>query len=459
MAKSRVVLVMVTALVISSVLLTSSCALFNSAPEITSLTSSSISVNPGGNCTVACSASDPDGDTLIYEWTASDGAISGGGSSVTWIAPTVIGSYQVSVAVSDGHNNSATESITIPVINTPPVIVSVVPSETNIPPEGSCTVTCTANDADGDPLSYQWTANDGEITGSGSAVTWQAPEEEGNYNVSVTVSDGKGGTDSDSCVIEVEMKFGSLDIDSTPTGAMVFLDGEDTGSITPLVINNLEPGQHTVKLTYFHHKDREQTVLVKPDETTNLNWSLNYAADQMVTIQPGPVPGKDATVDIFLPDTNYGVHYEIAAGRAVLDTLRTYIQFNLDEIPDDVIITDADLGLYYYESVGGSLVVEVGAYRVLQSWNEGGITWNNQPNCANTPRFVRAVPAAVSNGFVYWSLDDLVIDWLDGTVQNYGVMLRAVDESVVQAWKGFYSSDAIASELPKLTVHYYDPNP
>jgi hypothetical protein len=60
-------------------------------------------------------------------------------------------------------------------------------------PSGSCQIVCTASDHDGDKLSYNWSADGGEITGEGATVTWTAPNSEGSYNVTVTVTDGHGG--------------------------------------------------------------------------------------------------------------------------------------------------------------------------------------------------------------------------------------------------------------------------
>jgi hypothetical protein len=60
-------------------------------------------------------------------------------------------------------------------------------------PSGSCQIVCTASDHDGDQLSYNWSASGGGITGEGATVTWTAPNSEGSYNVTVTVTDGRGG--------------------------------------------------------------------------------------------------------------------------------------------------------------------------------------------------------------------------------------------------------------------------
>jgi len=83
-----------------------------------------------------------------------------------------------------------------------PAITSLEAPEKVIP-SGSCQISCNASDSDGDELSYNWSAGEGEINGEGAMVTWTAPDPEGSYNVTVTVSDGRGGEDTDYVIITV----------------------------------------------------------------------------------------------------------------------------------------------------------------------------------------------------------------------------------------------------------------
>lgn len=55
-------------------------------------------------------------------------------------------------------------------------------------------VVVTATDLDSDPLSYAYNVNGGAITGTGPAVQWTAPPTAGAYGLTVTVTDGNGGT-------------------------------------------------------------------------------------------------------------------------------------------------------------------------------------------------------------------------------------------------------------------------
>jgi hypothetical protein len=84
-----------------------------------------------------------------------------------------------------------------------PAITGLVAEPEKVTPSGSCQIVCNATDSDGDQLSYNWLASGGEINGEGATVTWTAPHSEGSYNVTVTVTDGRGGEVMDYVIIEV----------------------------------------------------------------------------------------------------------------------------------------------------------------------------------------------------------------------------------------------------------------
>jgi outer membrane protein OmpA-like peptidoglycan-associated protein len=68
----------------------------------------------------------------------------------------------------------------------------------------SSTVTADASDPDGDPLTYKWSAPAGTFAnGANRETLWTAPMQEGPVPATVTVSDGKGGTVTDTVTIQV----------------------------------------------------------------------------------------------------------------------------------------------------------------------------------------------------------------------------------------------------------------
>ncbi|UCH51853.1 MAG: PKD domain-containing protein [Chloroflexota bacterium] len=89
-----------------------------------------------------------------------------------------------------------------PPTNQPPVISSLT-AQNEVMALSESNIVCEANDPDSDNLTYQWSANSGNIKGEGSAITWVAPDATGTYTIKVTVSDGEGLKTSKSATIIV----------------------------------------------------------------------------------------------------------------------------------------------------------------------------------------------------------------------------------------------------------------
>jgi hypothetical protein len=179
--------------------------LANHRPAIAGLEAPEMVV-PSGTCQVVCIASDPDGDALSYNWSASGGSISGGGAAINWTAPELLGSYNVTVRVTDGRGEEVAKQIAITVrANRPPTISSLVADADWTLPGGNVQLTCTASDPDDDALTYEWSVTAGDISGAGSVVNWTAPQEVGIYDVTVVVKDGHASSDAMSVSLSVNL--------------------------------------------------------------------------------------------------------------------------------------------------------------------------------------------------------------------------------------------------------------
>jgi hypothetical protein len=66
----------------------------------------------------------------------------------------------------------------------------------------SCDIECVVSDTSGE-LVYEWSCDDGEISGEGSMITWTAPDKAVKVTVTVTVSDAAGNVVSRSIVFDV----------------------------------------------------------------------------------------------------------------------------------------------------------------------------------------------------------------------------------------------------------------
>ena len=76
--------------------------------------------------------------------------------------------------------------------NHEPVITDLVVSPEWVLISGSSHIELSAEDEDGDELSYEWVAEEGKIAGSGQTIDWTAPDSPGLYEITVIVNDGFG---------------------------------------------------------------------------------------------------------------------------------------------------------------------------------------------------------------------------------------------------------------------------
>lgn len=88
--------------------------------------------------------------------------------------------------------------------NDNPTIASVTVQPATCNPGAVVSVTVSANDPDGDALSYDYTATGGAISGTGATASWTTPLAAGSYSVTVKVSDGEGGSASASGAVSVQ---------------------------------------------------------------------------------------------------------------------------------------------------------------------------------------------------------------------------------------------------------------
>jgi len=149
---------------------------------------------------------------LTYQWSADGGTIKGEGSSITWVAPDTAGSYTIEVTIADGKGGTVSESTTIAVTdkpNQPPTITSLtrdgnpLEEENRVRQWTTVTLQCNAQDPDGDNLTYLWRATGGKVNGEGNTVGWTSPGINGDYTVTVVITDGRGGKAEASIVFKV----------------------------------------------------------------------------------------------------------------------------------------------------------------------------------------------------------------------------------------------------------------
>ncbi len=169
------------------------------APQVVALTASTDRILPGDAVSISCEAVDPDNDALTYDWSGSAGEIVGTDSTIEWTAPDSEGLYQVLVTVADEAGNTDDGSLALRVRDNMAPEILVMESELDenvewVVPGTSVHVRCETEDADGDELTYTWSASAGDLYGEGESILWVAPNTPETYWVTLVIEDTYGAT-------------------------------------------------------------------------------------------------------------------------------------------------------------------------------------------------------------------------------------------------------------------------
>ena len=187
-------------------------------------------------------------------------------------------------------------------------------------------------------------------------------------------------------------------------------------------------------------------------------------SDDCITLQPDGFVGKDAYIDSRLSDSNRGNHNDFPAlswtnGGTLVDG-RGLIEFDITDIPDNVIINSAKLSLYSYNSpANGAHSTQSGSNeavlsRVTSSWDEGIVTWNNQPSITTNNQVFLAASDNNIQDYLDIDVKNLVQDMINDPDNSHGFLMKLVTEQPYRRMIFASSDNADSSLHPKLEICY-----
>lgn len=192
--------------------------------------------------------------------------------------------YATSLDPAGNEGTSDTISVIVSHVGQRPAIPNLIGPSKGVQGE-ALTFKATTTDPNDDEVSFQFDWGDGsdlEWTGnvaSGDTVTVSHTYDSlGVYQVRVKAKDVHGAYSeySDSLSVEIIPPTipGKIQVNSTPSGAEIWLDDTITAETTPALLEDILPGMYTVALRKEGYSDYDTTVAVFEGQTTVLNVTL-----------------------------------------------------------------------------------------------------------------------------------------------------------------------------------------
>jgi RHS repeat-associated protein len=264
--------------------------------------------------------------------------------------------------------------------------------------------------------------------------------------------------DNNSWAFSLSASYGlTPEIQENGSIAFVSEDGNVQGYICAPYMTDADDN-YSEELYYDIEKisENENTYLL----TVNVSGDYLNQAAYPVTIDPMYTWNTSSGIDdVYVyagkyADTNFysGGVTQMYAGKSSSGIIRTYMTFSgLSDKINGKSVASATLTLTETSSSTSDMVIY--GCRTGQSYTKSSVTWNTRPNYSTTPSGT-VTTKGTSGTKLSLSLTSYARTIAGGTT-DYGIMLRAEDESTAGNRAVFYGTRA-ASNTPKLTVVYTD---
>lgn len=163
---------------------------------------------------------------------------------------------------------------------------------------------------------------------------------------------------------------------------------------------------------------------------------------------------KDAFLSSLNPNINYGFANTMGLGYATgsFNAMRMLMEFDIDAIPDNAIIEQAEIFIYQQSVVpSGDSSMGFKAQYMKSQWSEGSVTWNNANYLGGDEIGIGDVSSSL--GWKSTDATDLVERWYSGAQPNYGLIVTG-DEGPQNNRSRVFRSRQFAGFVPYIQVTY-----
>lgn len=246
---------------------------------------------------------------------------------------------------------------------------------------------------------------------------------------------------------------------------------ENCSSYKDLATTSFGDGQYSASLTPKF--DSPVTVVATGQTGSGASFSLLqtgvrvFDAPLSTEISPGPSV-DDTWIDKNAPWFNYGKSGRLQIGNFGTEEGHGLIRFDISAIPPGALINAASIRLYFTGASVQPPGSGIFAHRIEKFWDEGrkqggfgdGATWLFRDLAVTwdaaggdyVAGSVSFMPLGAPSNFHFIDITPIMQEWIDGTAQNYGVLLRS-SAGVKQA--EFMTGDESSQSLrPRLLVSY-----
>jgi PKD repeat protein len=409
-------------------------------------------------------SSDPDGQTLSFEWNFGDGIMATGASIQTHTYQNT-GRFSASVTVRDGSGGSSSASVTIDAGNTPPVPTITTPTSTTAFSVGqTITLNGSATDAEDGSLPatrLSWTVILHHNTHThpflpptaGNNVTVQAPAPEdlaatttSYISIHLTAIDSNGATST--VTRTVRPKLVNVTLDSVPSGLTLSVNG--TTVSTPRTITSWD--KYALALNAATQRDAGATPWLFStwsDGGAAAHTVITPATATTVTATFTRATAAPAAADAYVRAGAYapqafGTATELVVKLSSLDYLRrTHVRFPVGSGPAGRAV------LRLRGTLNGAANVSVAVYPVANTtWAESTLTWNTQPPAGATA-IASARVSSTSSTWYEWDVTAYVRSERTAGRTTVSFMLAGTAETA--SFASFASREAAASG-PELLI-------